>query len=166
MARRNVGVIREITRGPKLIRVLKNLYEGIMVCVRIEGENTEVFDVKTSTSPRLHFVPNTVQHHTWLHNETSHGGQTRNSSRWKKSKGHRICWRCSFTSRDFDGSSCIIALTNYMYLANESETFGWKLNFPKTKIMAVTRKFEPLKQAVVNNNNIEVVEMFNILVVS
>ena len=32
---------------PKLIRILKNLYEGIMACVRIEGENTEEFDVKT-----------------------------------------------------------------------------------------------------------------------
>ena len=38
--------------------------------------------------------------------------------------------------------------------------FGLKLNFPKTKIMAVTRKFGPLQQAVVNNNNIEVVENF------
>ena len=25
---------------PKLIRILKNLYEGIMACVRIEGEDT------------------------------------------------------------------------------------------------------------------------------
>ena len=32
---------------PYLIRILKNLYEGIMACVRIEGENTEAFDVKT-----------------------------------------------------------------------------------------------------------------------
>ena len=32
---------------PKLIRILKNLYEDIMACVRIEGENTEAFDVKT-----------------------------------------------------------------------------------------------------------------------
>ena len=50
----------------------------------------------------------------------------------------------------------VVALTNY--LANESEKFGLKLNFPKTKIMAVTRKFGPLQQAVVNNKNIEVVE--------
>ena len=32
---------------PKLIRILKNLYEGIMAFVRIEGENTEEFNVKT-----------------------------------------------------------------------------------------------------------------------
>ena len=37
----------------------------------------------------------------------------------------------------------VVALTNY--LANESEKFGLKLNSPKTKIMAVTRKFEPLQ---------------------
>ncbi len=30
-----------------LIRVLKNLYEGIVACARIEKENTEVFEVKT-----------------------------------------------------------------------------------------------------------------------
>ena len=52
----------------------------------------------------------------------------------------------------------VVALTNY--LANESGKFGLKLNFPKTKIMAVTRKFGPLEQTVVNNNNIEVVENF------
>ena len=50
----------------------------------------------------------------------------------------------------------VVALTNYP--ANESEKFGLKLNFPKTKMMVVNRKFEPLQQAVVNNNNIEVVE--------
>ena len=32
---------------PKLTRILKNLYKGIMACVRIKGENTEAFDVKT-----------------------------------------------------------------------------------------------------------------------
>ena len=52
----------------------------------------------------------------------------------------------------------VVALTNY--LANESEKLGLKLNFPKTQIMAVTRKFGPLEQTVVNNNNIEVVENF------
>ena len=52
----------------------------------------------------------------------------------------------------------VVALTNY--LANESEKFGLKVNFPKTKITAVTRKLGPLQQAVVNNNNIEVVENF------
>ena len=52
----------------------------------------------------------------------------------------------------------VVALT--YYLANESDKFGLKLNVPKTKIMAVTRKFEPLQQPVVNNNNIEVVENF------
>ena len=31
----------------KMIRILKNVYESIMACVRIEGENTEAFDVKT-----------------------------------------------------------------------------------------------------------------------
>ena len=46
----------------------------------------------------------------------------------------------------------VVALTNY--LANESEKFGLKFNFSKTKIMAVTRKCGPLQQAVVNNNNI------------
>ena len=46
----------------------------------------------------------------------------------------------------------VVALTNY--LANESEKFGLKLNFPTTKIMAVTRKFGPLEQTVVNNNKI------------
>ena len=60
----------------------------------------------------------------------------------------------------------VVALTNY--LANESGKFGLKLNFSKIKIMAVTRKFGPLEQTVVNNNNIEVVEnLYNgILVVS
>ena len=53
---------------------------------------------------------------------------------------------------DFDG------LTNC--LANESEKFGLKLNFSKTKIMTVTRKFGPLQEAVLNNNNIEVIEDF------
>ena len=52
----------------------------------------------------------------------------------------------------------VAALTNY--LANESEKFGLKLNFPKTKIMTATRKFGPLQETVVNNNNIEVVENF------
>ena len=50
----------------------------------------------------------------------------------------------------------VVALTNY--LANESEKFGLKFNFPKTKIMSVTRKFGPLPQAVVNNINIDVAE--------
>ena len=46
----------------------------------------------------------------------------------------------SSTSRDFDGST--------YYLAGESDKFGLKFNFPKTKIMAVTRKFGSLQQAV------------------
>ena len=46
----------------------------------------------------------------------------------------------------------VVALTNY--LANGSEKFGSKLNFSKTEIMAVTRKFGPQQQTVVNNNNI------------
>ena len=52
----------------------------------------------------------------------------------------------------------VVALTNY--LANGSEKLELKLNCPKIKIMAVpvTRKFGPLQQAVVSNNNIEVVE--------
>ena len=49
------------------------------------------------------------------------------------------------------------ALTNY--LANESTKFVFKRNFPKTKILAVTMKFGPLQEAVVNNN-IKVVENF------
>ena len=51
----------------------------------------------------------------------------------------------------------VVALT--YYLANESDKFGLKLNVPKTKIMAVTRKFG-LQEAVVKKNNIEVVENF------
>ena len=31
----------------KMIRILRNLYEGIMACIRIESENTEAFAVKT-----------------------------------------------------------------------------------------------------------------------
>ena len=57
-----------------------------------------------------------------------------------------------------------VALTNY--LANESQKFGLKLNFPKAKIMTVIRKFGPPQQAEVNKNNIEVVEIFYILVVN
>ena len=33
----------------------------------------------------------------------------------------------------------VVALINY--ITNESDKFGIKLNLPKTKIMAVTRKF-------------------------
>ena len=124
-----------------------------MACVRIEDENTEDFDVKKRLCQGCILSP-TLFNITIDYNEPRHWGQRRVSSRWKNSKERRICCWCSSTGRDFDDSSC----TNYL---NQSDKFGFKLTFfPKTEIMAVTRKFWPLQEAAMNNNNVEVVDNF------
>ena len=57
-----------------------------------------------------------------------------------------------------DTLMAVVALTNY--LANGSEMLELKINFPKTEIMAVTKKCGPLQKAVVNNDTIEAVENY------
>ena len=142
----------------KLIRILKNLYEGIMACVRIEGENTEEFDVKTGLRQGCILSPT-------LFNITLDYIMRRAIEALEGREGIQVGERSLKDTEYADDAAllaetlmAVVALTNY--LANESGKFGLKLNFPKTKIMAVTRKFGPLEQTVVNNNNIEVVENF------
>ena len=40
-----------------MIMILKNLYDGIMACVRIEGKNTEDIDIKTGRHQGCIFSP-------------------------------------------------------------------------------------------------------------
>ena len=64
---------------------------------------------------------------------------------------------------------CVIVSYRYYFhrfIVLLAEVTGLKLNVHKAKIMAVTRKYGPLQQPVVNNNNIEVVEILYILAVS
>ena len=124
-----------------------------MACVRIEGENTEEFDVKTGLRQGCILSPT-------LFNITLDYTMRR---AMEGREGIQVGERSLKDTEYADDAAllaetlmAVVALTNY--LANESEKFGLKLNFPKTKIMAVTRKFGPLQQAMVNNNNIEVVE--------
>ena len=120
-----------------------------MACVRIEGENTEELDVKTGLRQGSILSPT-------LFNITLDYIMRR---AMEGREGIQVGERSLKDTEYADDAAllaetlmAVVALTNY--LANESEKFGLKLNFPKTKIMAVTRKFEPLQQAVVNNNNI------------
>ena len=91
----------------KLIRILKNLYEGIMACVRIEGENTEAFDVKTGLRQGCILSPTLFNITLDYIMRRAMEGREEIQVGPRSNKGHRICRRRSFASRDFDGSSSI-----------------------------------------------------------
>ena len=131
-----------------------------MSCVRIEGENTEAFDVKTGLRQGCILSPT-------LFNITLDYILMKRAMEGRE--GIQVGERSLKDTEYADDAAllaetlmAVVALTDY--LANESEKFGLKLNFPKTKIMAVTTKFGPLQQAVVNNNNIEVLKILYISV--
>src|SRR6202142_3562357 len=141
--------------APKMIRILRNLYEGITACVRIEGENTEAFEVRTGLRQGCILSP-TLFNITLVY-------MMRRAMEGKE--GIKVDGRSLKDTEYADDAALlaetlisVVALTNY--LASESEKFGLKLNMPKTKIMAVTRKFGPLPEAIVGNNTIEVVDNF------
>ena len=141
--------------APKMIRILRNLYEGITACVRIEGENTEAFEVRTGLRQGCILSPT-------LFNITLDYIMRR---AMEGKEGIKVDGRSLKDAEYADDAALlaetlisVVALTNY--LASESEKFGLKLNIPKTKIMAVTRKFGPLPEAIVGNNTIEVVDNF------
>ena len=127
-----------------MIRILKDLYEGIMACVRIEGENTELFQVKTGLRQGCILSPT-------LFNITLDYIMSR---AMEDKEGIQVGERNLKDAEYADDAAllaetlmAVVALTNY--LASEGEKFGLKLNFPKTKIMAVTRKYGPLQEALV-----------------
>ena len=120
-------------------------------CVRIQGDNTEAFDVMTGlrqccilSSTLFYITLDYIMRRSMDGKEGIQVGE-------KSLKDTEYADDAALLT-ETDGSSSI------KYLVNESEKFGLILNFPMTKIIAVPRKFEPLQQAVVNNNNIEVVE--------
>ena len=105
-------------------------------CVRIEGENTEDFDVRTGLRQGCILSPT-------LFNITLDYIMSRDM---EGKEGFHVGERILKDAEYADDAAllaetlmAVVALINY--IANESDKFGIKLNLPKTKIMAVTRKF-------------------------
>ena len=116
------------------------MYEGNMACVRIEGESTDAFDVKTGLHQGCILSPTLFNITLDFVLSRAMKGRERIQVGERSLKDTEYADDAAFLAETL---MAVVALTNY--LANESEKFGLKLNSPKTKIMAVTRKFEPLQ---------------------
>ena len=147
---RNYGI------NAKILRLIENLYSTVLACIRIDGEETEWFKIKTGfrqgciLSPMLfNMVLDYILRR--LENVNGMGTSSKPGSIEDAEYADDTCLIAECLSR-------IIELTEA--LANESGKFGLKINTSKTKIMPITKKEDHWPAVTHNGKEIEIVPNF------
>ena len=140
----------------KLLRMIENLYSTVSACIRIEGEETEWFQIKTGFRQGCILSPllfNMILDYIMRRLEKLHGMGTSSKPRNVEDAEYAddTCLMAECLAR-------IVELTQA--LATESEKFGLKINTNKTKIMPVTKEVLKMPAVIQNGTEIEIVKNF------
>ena len=140
----------------KIIRLIRNLYSTIFACIRLEGEETEWFEIETGLRQGCILSPilfNMVLDYIMRRLEKLHH-LGRNSTPQNTE------------DVEYADDACLIAecLVRVMELleamAEESGKFGLKINQSKTKLMTITKKESAPPTIKLEEKVIEVVRKF------
>jgi hypothetical protein len=143
----------------KLVRLIKNLYDTTMACVRLEGEETEWFEIETGFKQGCILSPisfNMVLDYIMKRLEKLH-------NLGENSKPENT------EDAEYADDACIIAecLMRIMEvmaaLVEESEKFGLKMNYSKTKIMPIGKNETSWPTVKLAGHDVEVVRSFTYL---
>ena len=140
----------------KIIRIMENLYSTVLACIRIDGEETEWFKIKTGFRQGCILSPmlfNIILDYIMRRIEGTNGLGT-------SLKPGNI------DDAEYADDTCLIAeclsriVELTLALVTESGKFGLKINTNKTKIMPITKKDGEWPIVSHNGKEIEIVKNF------
>ena len=143
----------------KLIRMIENIYSTVSTCIRLEGEETEWFEIKTGFRQGCILSPilfNIVLDYIMRRLEKNHGlGATSKPTNTEDAE--------YADDTTLIAESLIRIMELVEALTTESEKVGLKINTKKTKIMPISKKKEEWKNVQYRNTEIETVKTFTYL---
>jgi hypothetical protein len=143
----------------KIIRMIESIYSTVSSCIRIEGEETDFFEIKTGFRQGCILSPilfNMVLDYIMRRLERKNGlGQSSIPMNTEDVE------YADDTTLIAESLIRILELTEA--LSEESEKLGLKINTKKTKIMKITKRKEEEKNVKMRGMEIEIVNSFTFL---
>ena len=143
----------------KITKMIENIYSTVSTCIRIEGEETDWFEVKTGFRQGCILSPilfNIVLDYIMRRLEKNHDlGATSEPINTEDAE--------YADDTTLIAESLIRILELLEALTAESEKFGLKINTKKTKIMPISKREDERRNVQHRNSEIEIVKTFTYL---